>query len=86
MKKTLLIGALVFSVIALQGCLKKEDSLSEKTSAGSNDDRKVELIRWKKNIDTQYNSCISVPGREAECRKEYDQAMVPYIKEQAKGN
>lgn len=85
MKKTLLIGTLVFSVFALQGCLKKEDSLTEKSTA-PNDDRKVELLRWKRKIDTDYKNCIFVPGNEASCKKEFDDAMVPYLKEQAKGN
>lgn len=78
-------GIVLTVVLALQGCLKKEDGVDAKSSS-SNDDRKVELIRWKKRIDTEYSNCISVPGRDATCKKEFDAAMVSYLKEQSKLN
>lgn len=85
MRKKLAICIAAIAAVTLQGCSKKEDGLTEKSS-GSNGDRKVELLRWKKNIDTQYKNCMFVPGREAQCKKEFDEAMVPFLKEQAKGS
>lgn len=85
MKKKLFLCFMALAAIALQGCFKKEDSLTEKSTI-SNDDRKVELLRWKRTIDTDYKNCNFVAGNEARCKKEFDEAMVPFLKAQAKGN
>lgn len=82
-KRVLLSGALLISLFSLQGCLKNNDGLGA-TSEEQANDRKVALMRWKANIDQDYKNCVFVPGKEAACKKEFEEAMVPYQKELAK--